>query len=152
MDSKQVNEQLKATGLVKVVHTNASGQIIKEFNVPNLVVNTGKAHIAAKIAATTNSPVAMTHMGIGAGSSTPGVSDTALGSQTGRVSLSNSVVSSNTVTYTATFPAGTGDGAITEAGIFNASSSGTMLCRTTFPVVNKAAGDSLAVTWVVTVS
>jgi len=27
-----------------------------------------------------------------------------------------------------------------------------MLCRTTFPVVNKAAGDSIAVTWTVTVS
>jgi hypothetical protein len=27
-----------------------------------------------------------------------------------------------------------------------------MLCRTTFPVVNKAAGDSIAVTWVVTIS
>ena len=61
-------------------------------------------------------------------------------------------MSTNTITYTATFPAGTGTGAITEAAVLNASSSGTMLCRTTFPVVNKAAGDTIAVTWVVTVS
>jgi len=60
--------------------------------------------------------------------------------------------STNTVTATATFPAGTGTGAITEAGILNAASAGTLLCRTTFPVVNKAAGDSIAITWVVTVS
>jgi hypothetical protein len=91
-------------------------------------------------------------MAIGTGSTSPSASDTQLGTQTGRVSLSNSVVSTNTITYTASFPAGTGSGAITEAGIFNASSSGTMLCRTTFPVVNKAAGDTIAVTWVVTVS
>ena len=152
MNLQKVTEELKATGLVKIVHTNAAGELVKEFNVPNLVVTTGKNHIAAKIAATTNSPAAMTHMAIGTGTSTPGASDTALGTQTGRVSLSGSVVSTNTITYTATFPAGTGDGAITEAGVFNASSGGTMLCRTTFPVVNKASGDTIAITWVVTVS
>jgi hypothetical protein len=152
MNLQKVTEELKATGLVKIVHTNAAGELVKEFNVPNLVVTAGKNHIAAKIAATTNSPAAMTHMAIGTGTSTPGASDTALGTQTGRVSLSGSTVSTNTITYTATFPAGTGDGAITEAGVFNASSGGTMLCRTTFPVVNKASGDTIAVTWVVTVS
>jgi hypothetical protein len=148
----QITEQLKATGKVRIVQTNAQGETVKEFEVPNLVVTTGKNHIAAKIVATTNSPASMTHMAIGTGTGTPGASDTALGAETGRVSLAGSVVSTNTITYTATFPAGTGTGAITEAAVLNASSSGTMLCRTTFPVVNKAAGDTIAVTWVVTVS
>ena len=48
--------------------------------------------------------------------------------------------------------AGEGTGALTEAGIFNASSSGTMLCRTEFSVVNKGASDSMTITWTVTVS
>lgn len=148
----QITEQLKATGKVRIVQTNASGETIKEFEVPNLVVTAGKNYIASKIVATTNSPVSMTHMAIGTGTGTPGASDTALGAETGRVSLAGSVVSTNTITYTATFSAGTGTGAITEAAVLNASSSGTMLCRTTFPVVNKAAGDTIAVTWVVTVS
>jgi hypothetical protein len=152
MTTKQINENVKPTGLVTITQTNSEGKLVKEFQVPNLVVTAGKNHIAAKIAATTNSPASMTHMAIGTGTSTPGASDTSLGTQTGRVSLSGSVVSTNTITYTATFPAGTGDGAITEAGVFNASSGGTMLCRTTFPVVNKASGDTIAVTWVVTVS
>jgi hypothetical protein len=147
-----IQETLKPTGLVKVVHTNAAGQLIKEFEVPNLVVTTGKNHIAAKIAATTNSPVSMTHMAIGTGTTSAAAGDTTLGTEGGRVSLSGSVVSTNTITYTATFPAGTGTGAVTEAGIFNASSGGTLLCRTTFPAVNKASGDSIAITWVVTVS
>ncbi len=72
--------------------------------------------------------------------------------QTGRVALSSSSVLNNTITYTATFPAGTGDGAITEAGIFNASTAGTMLCRTVFPIVNKGSGDQITITWVITVS
>ena len=151
MNLKQITEQLKATGMVHVTHTKATGEVV-EFQVPNLVVTAGKNHIAAKIVATTNSPVSMTHMAIGIGTGTPAAGDTTLGSEVGRVSLSGSVVSTNTITYTATFPAGTGTGAVTEAGILNASSSGTLLCRTTFPAVNKQAGDTIAVTWVVTVS
>jgi len=147
-----MQENLKPTGLVKVVHTNAAGNLVQEFEVPNLVTTAGKGHIAAKIAATTNSPVAMTHMAIGTGTTAAAVADTTLGTEGGRVTLTASVVSTNTVTYTATFPAGTGTGAVTEAGILNASSGGTLLCRTVFPVVNKAAGDSIAITWVVTVS
>lgn len=147
-----MQENLKPTGLVKVVHTNAAGNLVQEFEVPNLVTTAGKSHIAAKIAATTNSPVAMTHMAIGTGSTAAAVGDTTLGTEGGRVTLTNAVVSTNTVTYTATFPAGTGTGAVTEAGVLNAGSGGTLLCRTVFPVVNKAAGDSIAITWVVTVS
>ena len=48
--------------------------------------------------------------------------------------------------------AGTGTGAITEAGILNASSSGTLLCRTVFSVVNKGSADAMTITWTVTVS
>jgi hypothetical protein len=52
----------------------------------------------------------------------------------------------------ATFPAGTGTGAITEAGILNAASAGILLCRTTFSVINKGAADTLGITWTVTVA
>jgi hypothetical protein len=149
MDQKQINEELKATGQVLIVRTDAQG-FVSETRVPNLVVTAGKNYIASRMVGT--SAAVMSHMAIGTGTGTPGASDTTLGTQTGRVSLSSSTASANSVTYTATFPAGTGDGAITEAGVFNASSGGTMLCRTTFPVVNKQAGDTIAITWVVTVS
>ena len=52
----------------------------------------------------------------------------------------------------ATFGPGVDTGAITEAGIFSASSAGTLFARQVFPVVNKAAGDSLQLTWQVTFS
>jgi hypothetical protein len=56
------------------------------------------------------------------------------------------------VTYVATFSAGTGTGAVVEAGIFNAASAGTMLCRTVFAVVNKGVDDAMTITWQITVS
>jgi hypothetical protein len=149
---KELIDSATPTGKVRIQHLDADGNLKGEHYVNNLVVTTGKNYIASKMVATTNSPVSMTHMAIGTGTTTPAAGDTALGTQTGRVTLAGSSVASNAITYTATFPAGTGSGAITEAGIFNASSGGTMLCRTTFPVVNKASGDSIAITWIVTVS
>jgi hypothetical protein len=145
--------QVNPKGWVTITKTNEAGEITQQFEVPNLVVTTGKIYIAGKMIATdTNVPVAMSHMAIGTGTASPVAEDTALGTQTGRVLLSGNLQENNSITYTATFPAGTGTGAITEAGIFNASVSGTMLCRTVFPVVTKQAGDTIAVTWKVTVS
>jgi hypothetical protein len=144
-------DELLATGQVLIQLLDSNGNLKEEHKVKNLVVTTGKTYIANRMQ---GSSVATTMgwMAIGTNTTTPAVANTALGTEAGRVTLASFTSSGAQVTATATFPAGTGTGAITEAGIFNASSSGTMLCRTTFPVVNKAAGDSIAVTWVVTVS
>ena len=153
MNNLQQNSEVSPKGWVTITKTNEHGEVTEQFEVPNLVVTTGKVYIAGKmIALDTNVPVAMSHMAIGTGTSSPLADDIALGTQTGRVLLSGALQGTNDITYTATFPAGTGTGAITEAGIFNASVNGTMLCRTVFPVVNKQAGDTIAVTWKVTVS
>lgn len=146
----QNQDTLKLHGELQVVVRDALGAVKQEFTVPNLVVTAGKNYIASRIVGAAST--VMTHMAIGTSTTTPAVANTTLGTEAGRVALASFTASSNQVTATATFPAGTGTGAITEAGIFNATPAGTMLCRTTFPVVNKAAGDSIAITWVVTVS
>ena len=146
----QNQDMLKMKGELQVVVRDESGAVKQEFTVPNLVVTAGKNYIASRIVGAASN--VMTHMAIGTSTTTPAVANTTLGTEAGRVTLASFTASSNQVTATATFPAGTGTGAITEAGIFNATPAGTMLCRTTFPVVNKAAGDSIAITWVVTVS
>lgn len=144
-------EDLLATGQVLIQLLDSEGNLKEEHKVKNLVVTSGKTYIAARMQGT-SIPTVMGYMAIGTNTTTPAVANTGLGTEAGRVALASFTSSGAQVTATATFPAGTGTGAITEAGIFNASSAGTMLCRTTFPVVNKAAGDSIAVTWVVTVS
>jgi hypothetical protein len=145
-----VNDDLKMKGELTVTVRAEDGTIKQEFLVPNLVVTVGKNYIASRMAS--NSATIMSHMAIGTGTGTPIAGDTALGVEAGRVAVSSFSATTNTVTATATFPAGTGTGAITEAGILNGASAGTLLCRTTFPVVNKAASDSIAITWVITVS
>lgn len=146
-------ENLKATGRLSVERKNSEGAVIESFVVPNLVVQDGLDFIAASMLKTTsNTPARMTHMAIGSDDTTPILADSELGSQLSRQSLTSSTVSGNTVTYVATFDPTEGTGAVTEAGIFNASTGGTMLCRTVFPVVNKEAGDTITITWAVTIS
>ena len=142
-------ENIKLTGNLTIVLNRENGT--KDvYEHKNLVVTTGKNFIASRMKDTTDA--AMSHMAIGSGNTAAAASDTALGTQLDIQSLTSTTVSTNTVTYAATFGAGNGTGAVAEAGVFNASSSGTMLCRSVFSVVNKAAGDSMTVTWVITIS
>lgn len=128
----------------------ATGVSKERREVKNLVVNAGKQFIASRMAGA--SAGVMSHMSVGTGTTPAAAGDTALQTEIGRVALSSLAVAGAVVTHAATFPAGTGTGAVTEAGIFNASSAGTMQCRTVFPVVNKGADDAMQITWTVTVS
>jgi len=148
-----INDEIKMRGDVTVQLFDKDGNVKDSRQIKNLVVATGKTFIAASmLKTTTNSPVAMTHMAIGADNTAAASGNTALGSELGRVSLSSATSSGAVVTYVASFPAGTGTGAVVEAGILNGSSGGTLLCRTVFAVVNKGADDTMAITWQITVS
>jgi len=140
-----LKDGLKLTGKLKIA---INGDTVQE--IPNVVVTDGKEYVASRMKDAT--ATAMSHMAIGTDSTAASTSDAALGAEAGRVSLTSTTVTSNEVEYVATFGAGTGTGAITEAGILNAASSGTLLCRTVFSVVNKGASDSMTITWTVTVS
>lgn len=147
-----VNDDVKITGDVKIDIIGADGTVTDTREIKNLVVTSGKTFIASRMVG-----VASTIMGfmeLGTGTTAAAVGDTAL--QTvisgSRVALTSGTASTNVVTYVASFPAGTGTGAVTEAGVFNAASAGTMLCRTVFSVVNKGAADAMSITWTITVS
>ena len=141
-----LNDDLTLKGHLSIA---INGEVVSE--VPNLVVSAGKNFVASRMKDSTTN--AMSHMAIGTGSTSPAAGNTALGSESHRSALTSTTVSSNVVTYVASFGAGDGTGAITEAGLFNASSGGDMLCRTTFSVVNKGSQDSMTITWqAVTVS
>ena len=144
-----IEETVKATGEVQIKLFNADGSLKEEKTIKNLVVTVGKTWIAGRMVGT---PTAMSHMAIGSGNTAAAAGDTALGTSLGRVALTSSTSSGAVATFVASFGAGTGTGAVTEAGIFNDPSAGTMLCRTVFSVVNKGASDGMTITWNITVS
>lgn len=149
-----LNENLWLEGQLDIVLLDKDGQVKQSQTVENLVVNAGLAYIISRMVNT--SKTVMGFMAVGSGTTAAAAGDTALVSQLGsRKALDSTTITgsnSEKVQYICTFAAGEGTGAITEAGIFNASSSGDMLCRTVFAVVNKAADDTMVITWTVTLS
>lgn len=145
-----INENLKLRGDVALVLRDKNGNIKEEREIKNLIVTSGLGFIASRMKNTTD---IMSHMALGSGTTAAAAAQTALVTQLGsREALDSTTVSAATVTYIASFEAGDGTGAVTEAGIFNAASSGTMLCRTVFGVVNKEADDTMSVTWTITLT
>ena len=140
-----IDELLKMKGKLTI---ELNGEVVQE--VDNLVVTVGKNFVASRMTGT--SPAVMSHMAVGTTNTAAANGDTALAAEAARVALTSGITASAVVTYIATFPAGTGTGALVEAGLFNAASAGTLLARTVFSVINKGAGDSMTITWTVTVS
>jgi|TARA_B100001758_G_C17889613_1_gene343027 hypothetical protein len=146
-----MNQQdgFKAAGKLTIEIKDKHGNVKDKRDLTNLVVDDGLGFIASRMKDT---PDVMSHMAIGTNSTAAAAGDSALGTEAARVALTSTTVTSNSVAYVATFAAGTGTGAITEAGILNAASAGTLLCRTVFSVINKGASDSMTVTWTITIS
>jgi hypothetical protein len=145
-----LQDSLKLTGRVGIVLHDKDGNVIHEQTTKNLVVSSGLDYIASRMKDAT--ATAMTDMAVGTGTTAAAEGDTALGSESARVNLTSTTVTDNEVAYVASYSAGTGTGALTEAGIFNAASGGTMLCRVVFDVINKGAADSMTITWTITLS
>ena len=146
-----INDNLKLRGDVALVLKDKDGNIKDSREIHNLVVSTGLTFICSRMAGT--SAGVMSHMALGSSTTAASAGQTDLVSILGsREALDSSTASSNTIVYVSSFEAGEGTGAVTEAGVFNAASSGTMLCRTVFPVVNKQADDTMSVTWTITLS
>jgi hypothetical protein len=146
-----INDNLKLRGDVALVLKDKDGNIKDSREINNLVVSAGLTFICSRMAGT--SAGVMSHMALGSSTTAASASQTDLVSILGsREALDSTSASSNTITYVSSFEAGEGTGAVTEAGVFNAASSGTMLCRTVFPVVNKQADDTMSVTWTITLS
>jgi hypothetical protein len=125
------------------------GKVVK-----NKIVNAGLA-LSAGLLNGSGSPTTPTYIAVGTGTMAVAATDTALQTETSTSGLSRaaatvSLVTTNVTNDTAQWLKSfsvTGTVAVTESGVFNASSSGTMLCRQTFSAINVANGDTLQITW-----
>jgi len=154
---KNMAEQVKLSGEFELRHLR-DGQVIDRRIIKNLVVNAGKAAAAGLL----NGVIAnfFEHIAIGTGTVAPAAGDTALGAEIttgggarapGTTSRVTTTVTNDTAQIVLTFNF-TASFAVTESGVFDSISAGTMLCRQTFAAVNVVNGDSLQVTWKIQVS
>jgi hypothetical protein len=124
------------------------------FGTGSFVTNVGKGIIAKRMLGATPAQAEPKYLAIGTGATaaarTAAAGDTALSSEQGaRVAGTGSTVTTTNANDTyqnvGTVTAG-GALAVDEAGTFDASTVGNMFTSFTFPVVNLASGDSLALT------
>jgi hypothetical protein len=146
-------QSIRTTGIVTLNLYNAYGELIDQTITKNLVVTSGLNFIASRMAGA--SAAVMSHMAVGSSSTGALAANTDLGTIVGTrqaLTVAGGTVSGATVTYACSFGTGVSTGGLQEAGVFNASTAGTMLCRTTFPIINKGANDTLVISWAITQS
>lgn len=135
-------------GEVTLVLRGPDGKV-KTVRKANTVTTAGKNGIADQVLAapTLGKP---THMAVGTGSPAA----TLLGAEIDRNALTSKLRSGAVVTMVGDWAAGDATGAITEAGIFDVVTANTvnMWCSASFSVVNKAAGDTLSISWTLTIA
>lgn len=145
-------EFLKIEGFIHIEVFGQDGKLKDERFIKNTIVTVGKNYLAAWLAAASQAGKFMEYIGVGTGTTAANAADTALESALGSRAAGTISSSTNSWSNSATFAAGASTGAITEAGLFSASTLGTMFARQVFAVVNKGANDSLTLTWTVTFS
>lgn len=129
------------------------GECVESKSGSNIVTTAGKEFLASFLysAAVAASTFTCRYVGVGTDATPAAAAQTALVTELARVSA---VVSTATAIYrcVATFPSGTGTGALTEFGLFSSSSAGTMFSRRVESVINKGANDELQATVEITVA
>lgn len=146
-----VEEKIRLVGHVRAELRGPDGALKQVEEEDNLIVTAGRNAIVERLDSSpaTSQP---THMAIGTGATAPAAGDTTLQTELDRNALTSNTASANVLTMVGDWAAGDGTGAITEAGILNAASTGTLYARATFSVINKGASDTLQITWTFTLT
>ena len=142
-----MHDEQTLTSNMELILVGPDGVVKKTVRCHNTVKTAGKDGAADQILASPslNKP---THMGIGSG--TPGA--TALGTELDRNAFTTKTRTGAVVTMIGNWAAADGTGTITEAGLFDAASTGNMWCCANFTGIVKEAGDTLQITWTLTVA
>jgi hypothetical protein len=115
------------------------------------ITSAGMAEVAKLIGTdTAGGAAAFDYIAIGTGTVAANVADTTLGEEAYRIAgagtTTQTAYANDTFQLVSNFSI-TGTHAITEAGVLNAASNGTLLCRAVFAELNVVNGDSLTFTF-----
>src|SRR3954471_7972707 len=125
------------TGHCRVELFGPDGALKAKREVDNLIVSAGRDAIIERLdsAPTTAAP---SHMALGTGAVAPAAGNPAMGAEIHRNALSSSIATGGVLTMIANWAAGDAtNAAITEAGVLNAVSTGTLYSRATFTAIPK---------------
>lgn len=148
-----MQEPFKIRGHVQVTVRDQAGCILERHEVKNLVVTAGRDLIASRLKNAT--AAALSHFAVGTGTATPAPGNTTLGTEVYRDAITSFTLSAGTGTWEIQYflPDTQANGnTLTEAGVFNAASSGTMFCRAVYPPISKTSDKSVTYVWTFTLT
>lgn len=135
------------------------GQEIYHHEGHNLITNAGKDFIAQQIGAASGLATnGANYIALSPNTDAPAAGDTTLAGEitTGGLARSQGEYAhtngQSTLTVTETFTASATHNNVQKAGLFTASSGGTMMAENTFTSVSLANGDQLTITWTITLT
>jgi hypothetical protein len=142
-----MNSEIKLGGNVDIKLFNRWGNLKTHIVVPNTVTTAGKNGAADQIIASPTLPKPG-WMAVGTGSPAA----TLLGTEVDRNAFTTKTRSGAVVTMVGDWAAGDATAAITEAGVFDVVTANTvnMWMSASFSVINKAAADTLSISWTLT--
>jgi hypothetical protein len=122
--------------------------------ISNLVTDAGRAGVASRINGS-GAEAAFTYIAMGTGTTAANVADTQLQTELATSGLSRANATASRVTTDTTNDTAqlvntfsvSGTVAVTESGVLNAASVGTLLARQVFSAINVVNTDSLQITW-----
>lgn len=153
----QLNEGIKVTGRL-AWELVRDGVVVQRGERDNIITTAGKTALATLLNSASAGTTLVTHMGFGSASTAVAAGDTTLGTELSgngyaRVAVTRSNPSGNVIQYQATLTGITVSTTVQEAGLFSASTAGTLFAhQLTGAVTLSSASDSLQITWQVTVS
>jgi len=147
-------DSLSVNGRFTLEHRDSNGELKERREFSNLVVNDGLARMAALFLSDI-SGTAFDYIAIGSGSTAPTASDSSLGTEVDRAAATGTQQTTNVTNDTAQLEnqfSFSSSNTISEAGVFDSSTGGTMAARQTFSDINVSDGDTLTVTYQITFS
>lgn len=157
LPKKAKEEGMKVLDIVEVRHFDKNHKLIGFRRVVDLLCNLGFAELAGLLL-TDVGGTAFDYIAIGTGTTAAQATDTTLETETHRVAGTGTrvqtTVANDTAQLVSTFSGFSGSEAITEAGVLNAATLGTLLCHQVFSALNVDwdAGDSVEITEKIAIS
>lgn len=151
-------DKIKLKGIYKIEVLDIKGSVRKSWTVDNTVVTAGKAQLALLAGDASATP--FTYLAVGTSSTAVSagqtalvaeITDTGLARAAATVSRTTTTVTNDTLSLVYTWTA-SGAKTIEEVGVFNASSSGTMLSRALTTSTVMASGETLKITYLLALS
>lgn len=134
---------------------DAVGNLIEERQVDNVVVTAGRRWVLEQINSTNHvANRSFSHIAVGTSTTAPTTANTGLASEAARLAIQNfqtSNLTSNPPSWQAhvSFATDQANTTLGEVGIFNSSSGGTMLARSTFSTIDKTTSNTLSITYTI---